>query len=101
MEKILGELMALIGIRFPNGEVKAARLFRSDFHVNSALSVDCDGYVVFVSCRFREDAVFSVPLGRRVSMSFLWPVWDLVYRPSSSLFVALLYVSSQWLLRPS
>ena len=46
MEKFRGELMALIGVGFPNVDVSVARLFRVDFLVGSALSAGCGGGVV-------------------------------------------------------
>ena len=97
MEKLRGELMALIGSGFHNANASMARLFRVDFLVGSAHSAGCGHGVAFVSCRFGQvpcflrqwmtirrlmKSLFPFPYCLRFSVSHLWPVWDLVFRPS-------------------
>ena len=52
MEKLRGQLIALIGSGFHNANVSMARLFRVDFLVGSALSAGCGDGVASVSCCF-------------------------------------------------
>ena len=46
IDKLLGELIALIGIGFLNADVNVARRFREDFLIGSVFAEGCGGAVV-------------------------------------------------------
>ena len=108
IEKFRGKSMVLIEVEFPNADVFVDCRFRVVFLVASLFVAGCGGGVVFISCRFGDDALFpklkttirrlTRPLlifssRPRLRVSCLWFVWVWVFRRSFFPFATLPFCS--------